>query len=283
MFVGDYENVLNDFLANNIYTILPSDCIFEELCDMPADNQYFSDNKIMEVFDLLSDEKSREIYGNVLAQRMALPLAKRSFRDMNSDDEYFQVEVVKLTDEEIFCDCGAYTGDTMERFLRVVDGKCKYIYAYEMAKDNFIKLGETAKRMEKEYISFSQDNYRLINAGVWHQHDMIAYGKEEAGTGESYGVFKTDNMMYAEAVTIDETTDLPVTFIKMDIEGAEMNALRGAAKQIKTNRPKLAICLYHRLADFWEIPLYIKTLNPDYNLYVRHHGNSIGGTVLYAV
>ena len=65
--------------------------------------------------------------------------------------------------------------------------------------------------------------------------------------------------------------------------GAEMNSLMGAKKQIQQNRPKLAICIYHRLQDLWEIPMYIKSLVPEYKFYVRHHTTSIGDTVLYAV
>lgn len=72
--------------------------------------------------------------------------------------------------------------------------------------------------------------------------------------------------------------------IKLDIERAEYKALHGAKNIIVNNEPKLAICLYHRLQDFWEIPTYIKLLVPQYKMYVRHHQNeTMGGTVMYAV
>ena len=67
------------------------------------------------------------------------------------------------------------------------------------------------------------------------------------------------------------------------IEGAELEALKGAKETIQRDKPKLAVCIYHRPEDMVEIPLYIKQLVPDYKLYIRHHSNTAGETVLYAV
>ena len=84
---------------------------------------------------------------------------------------------------------------------------------------------------------------------------------------------------------IDEAVDPNnrVTFIKMDIEGSELEALKGAQQTIQRDRPKLAICIYHKPEDMTDIPLYIKSLVPEYRLYVRHHSNRCSETVLYAV
>ena len=84
---------------------------------------------------------------------------------------------------------------------------------------------------------------------------------------------------------IDETVepDDKVTFIKMDVEGAELESLRGCKRTIKKYRPKLAICIYHRPEDMIQIPIYIKELVPEYRLYIRHHSNCAWETVLYAM
>lgn len=58
-------------------------------------------------------------------------------------------------------------------------------------------------------------------------------------------------------------------FIKMDIEGSELDALKGAKNILIKKRPKLAICLYHKNQDMWEIPLYLKEIVPDYNFYCK--------------
>ena len=74
-----------------------------------------------------------------------------------------------------------------------------------------------------------------------------------------------------------------VTFVKMDIEGAEPQALRGAENIIRTQKPRLAICIYHDLKHLWEIPFYIKNLVPEYKIYLRHHTNLEYETVCYAI
>jgi hypothetical protein len=93
----------------------------------------------------------------------------------------------------------------------------------------------------------------------------------------------TQNVRFAEVVDLDSAVDAPVTFLKMDIEGAEQSALRGAEKTIKKHRPILAVCVYHKVEDIWEIPTYIHNIMPDYKLYLRHYTHSATETVCYGV
>lgn len=74
-----------------------------------------------------------------------------------------------------------------------------------------------------------------------------------------------------------------VTFIKMDIEGSELAALKGAANTIRSQKPKLAICIYHSPQDMLNIPIYIKSLVPEYKIYIRHYTDMMLETVCYAV
>ena len=94
-----------------------------------------------------------------------------------------------------------------------------------------------------------------------------------------------DGSTVIETRTIDSSVDSRerITFIKMDVEGAELQSLMGAQNTIQRYRPKLAICIYHKREDMTQIPLYIKSLIPDYKLYVRHYSNNVNETVLYAV
>ena len=87
-------------------------------------------------------------------------------------------------------------------------------------------------------------------------------------------------------ISVDSIDDIcagdTVTFIKMDIEGSELNALQGAINTIRRDRPRLAICIYHSLEDLYEIPLWIKETVPEYRIYIRHHSDNEAETVVYA-
>lgn len=89
--------------------------------------------------------------------------------------------------------------------------------------------------------------------------------------------------MIVKTISIDEMLEgEKCTFIKMDIEGAEMEALQGAQKSISKYYPKLAISIYHKDDDLWKIPYYIKKTWPEYKLYIRHYTYVTTETVLYA-
>jgi hypothetical protein len=102
-------------------------------------------------------------------------------------------------------------------------------------------------------------------------------------TADATGCISTDGNIQVKAVKLDDVITEKVTYIKMDIEGGELSALEGAQRILKQDRPKLAISLYHKPTDLWEIPIYIKKLVPEYKFYVRHHDVFYGSFVLYAV
>ena len=125
-------------------------------------------------------------------------------------------------------------------------------------------------------------NVELIEAGLWSHNTFLQFLGE--GKGSSHIVLEekreTEKIKVA---ALDSCVAEPVTFIKLDIEGAELEALKGAEHIIKRDKPKLAICIYHKPEDIWEIPYYIKMLVPEYKMYIRHYSNSESETVLYAV
>lgn len=82
---------------------------------------------------------------------------------------------------------------------------------------------------------------------------------------------------------MDNLISEKVTFIKMDIEGAEYNALLGCKKIIREQKPKLAICIYHKPEDIIEIPELILSINKEYQFYIRHYSTTWAETILYAL
>ena len=116
------------------------------------------------------------------------------------------------------------------------------------------------------------------NCGVGARHEKIFYSDVVSASAI------TAEGIPGEIVRMsDHLKDEDVTFIKMDIEGAERDALTGAAELIRRCRPELAICVYHAISDLWEIPLMIHDIEPSYRLYMRHHTPLIYETVCYAV
>ncbi len=91
------------------------------------------------------------------------------------------------------------------------------------------------------------------------------------------------NVTSIDAIKQGELKEEVVTFIKMDIEGAELEALKGAKQTITRDKPDLAICIYHKDEDIVEIPKYILELNPRYELFLRHYDVTAYETILYAV
>ena len=233
--------------------------------------QYFAANRerYRNVYGMLEDERSRQVYLKKLEKTFLL----RSMGDAVSpaEEEYFD-EKVALTDREVFIDCGGYDGDTSVSFIRHCKGRYRDIVIFEPEP---CKKEEIARNMG-EY------PYTLYQYGVWSGHAKLSFSAfgtaasqiSEHGTGGSV----------IETVSLDEMVyDRQPTYIKMDIEGAEQEALRGAAKTIQDHRPKLAVCIYHKPEDMFEIPEMIKALNPDYRLYVRQYTDAWYDTVLYAL
>jgi FkbM family methyltransferase len=248
-----------------------------ELMVNPCNKECFIDNKILETFDLLHDIRSKEVYYNVICNRIAPQFAECYYSGVYSNGEYFNHDCFALTNIESYVDCGAFNGDSVKKFINSVDAKFKNIFAFEIDDDNFNELLIT---INKENCS---DMIKCIRAGVWNENTELLYGKEEKGGMQSFSIHKKENLKNSSVVKLDDyLAGEAITLIKMDIEGAELNALKGAEHIIRTQKPKLAICLYHKLNDLWEIPIYLKSLVPEYKIHVRHHTNCFYGTVLYA-
>ena len=185
--------------------------------------------------------------------------------------QYFDLEDMHPNENEIFLDVCGYDGMTSVYFSQWAS-KYKKIYIFEPDENN----------IEKCYYNIEKYNIRceLIGRGVWSEDTILKF---EANSNESSQI--SNNGEYIIPVTtIDKAcAGKGVSFIKMDIEGAEEQALIGAKQTIINNRPKLAICVYHKLDDIWKIPNIILKYNSSYKLFLRHYTYSENDTVLYAV
>jgi FkbM family methyltransferase len=284
--VGDNLSVIKQLQESNIRYILPTQYIFERIANTPRDTEWFSRNRILNVYDMLADEESKRIYASALCNRIAF--GQYLYSDLCIAGEYFSVpDIYELRNDEVFVDCGAYTGDTIIRFIESLSflpkdiRRFKEIHAFEADIQNFRELEKTIASISKKY---ETENIFCYHVAVWNESGTLAFGREEFGSYEGVCVNKAGDVFIKQTVPAVRIDDIVknATFIKMDNEGAELNALRGAENTIKNNAPKLAICIYHQLNDFWEIPIYLSEIMPEYKFFVRHHQNYFGGTVLYA-
>ncbi|MEK5478232.1 FkbM family methyltransferase [Paenibacillus sp. FSL R5-0407] len=226
--------------------------------------------QFQKAYDLLSDELSKKIfcdrinYCNTVSSKYLTPLKSNC-------PQYFDPDIIKLSDQEVFIDGGAYTGDTVEEFLKATDGMFKKVYSFEP---------EENKHNSFKQVTGGDERIQLMPYGLWSKPEILRFN---AQGNYASGLNEVGNVEIP-VTSIDEVLKgAPVTFIKMDIEGAELEALKGARESIRKYKPKLAICVYHKPLDIVDIPLYLTELVPEYKIYFRHYSVSMYETVCYAV
>jgi FkbM family methyltransferase len=242
-------------------------------------NPFYTQNveRVNSVVNMLADEKSKMTYLGIVKFRSTYK--KKDFPFSCYEKVNYFIKEIKFNENEVFLDCGAYNGDTIDDFLKYCPNY-KQIVAFEPETINFEEL----KRKHS-----GNNKITLINAGVYDKNGEISFdvvkNTGSSKISEDVQIDETKNFATIKITTIDALDLENVTFIKMDVEGAELNALKGAQRTILRYKPKLAVCIYHSDEDMLRIAEYIHCLLPEYKLYVRQHENypSIFETVLYAL
>jgi FkbM family methyltransferase len=230
-------------------------------------NIFINYNNIPKLCEILEDDESRVTISNILKYKMTRE--NKLLSDIYIPTQYFLSDIFKMSDAEVFIDGGAYVGDTIKDFLKFTNNKFKAIYSFEPNKYIYNGIKQLYKKNE---------NIHIINKGI--SNNEISTNFNINGAGSQIDENGSDQI---KTVSLDKFIKEKVTFIKLDIEGYEMEALEGSKKIILRDKPKLAICIYHKEDDIWKIPLYIKSLVPEYKIYIRHHSNSnLWETVCYA-
>lgn len=246
--------------------------LFLELVNEKSDFSVQSEEiveKMREVFEFVSDELSQK----VLYYRFKYLITERSkmnninFGDIFSMDQYFLEKGKYLTVNEKIIDCGAYDGDTLEYLLKKINYQnfANYI-CYELNPETYVRLKKNIERYPETL------KKRIITRpyGVAGRRTTVKVGENEEMEGQ---LDTLDSIEKQEGIT----------FLKMDIEGFELESLEGATKLIKRDKPQCAICVYHKISDMWTIPIYLHKLLPEYRIIFRHHQYSYSETVCYAL
>ncbi len=214
--------------------------------------------KIQRVYDLLEDDFSKQTYADVINFRISGKIDYLNRCTAEKGDIFS--EIIRPWESGIYMDMGAYNGDTVLEFISQSKGCYERIYAVEPDSRNF-------RRMTKNLPA--DERISLINAAAWDENTTLEF-EDKSGRQSRLG---TDSIRPAKikevaAVTGDSLCE-NAGYIKMDVEGAEMKAIAGCRKSIEKG-VSLAIALYHRNEDIFELPLAVHEINPNLKLYIRH-------------
>jgi FkbM family methyltransferase len=271
--IGDFKPVFH-FLKRlefpSVYHLFKYDLMASDLLTPNASEDVLE--KLVEAFGLLEDNRSKEVFSAITERVLGDGSNLDVMLDVCEEDQYFPAGLIEPSRHERLVDGGAFNGDTLRDFITRTQGNFDRVFSFELDAINYQALEENVQRMPE------RNRITIFNFGIWDSECDISYSigsyQSSVGSGEGKG-----HMVSLDDVLRDER----ITMIKLDIEGAELRGLCGAKRLIQTQKPKLAICIYHDFRHLWEIPLYIKSLVPEYKIYLRHHTNLEYETVCYAI
>lgn len=231
-----------------------------------ADFFYKNEEKILYARNLLADERSKEVYDELI--RYKLDGRITHFEKTDREGGLFSEKL--SGGYEVYCDLGAYTGDTVAEALALYPDIQKII-AFEPSPKTFIKL-------EKNTANITGKDITLVNACAWNENGTAVFtdgsGRNstlagaKANAGKTLSGAKTKEIATA---TPDSYMDIQgkTLLVKFDVEGAEREAIQGSEKAILSNLTELCVSLYHRSEDIFELPILIHDLLPDHALYIE--------------
>lgn len=237
-------------------------------------------NEIKDCIDLFDDDRSKEIYVEVALSRMS---GTTPDPEIVIGRSLFNIPLFFASEKDgVYVDCGAFVGDSIESYIRDREDSYAFvnkIIAFEPDKKSYRALCTRVDRLKREW-NFDDSIFELYNAGIGEKsmNGMVS----EEDNGMSSKIIETGKGRQVNIYAIDDVVNEPYSFLKADIESYEYQMLCGARKSIQNWHPNLAICIYHNAVDFYQIPLLIHELYPDYRMIVRHHSFTVAETIVYA-
>jgi FkbM family methyltransferase len=186
--------------------------------------------------------------------------------------------VLQLRPDEVFVDCGAFDGDTVLSYAAACGGRYGTIIALEPDPHTFVKLATRVADLDRVVpmnaaAGAGRGSIPFIAGGGLASH---------AASAGAQGMASTGRLVNVDVVALDELSPRP-TYVKMDIEGFELEALAGAPALLAAGTTAFAVTLYHRMSDLWTIPLYIHDRAPNLKLFLRHYAEDWAETICYAI
>lgn len=220
------------------------------------------------IYGLLKDQISKNQFYNIINFRLSYDLTYMRGFEAIEEKQYFESFLDLSSNKESFVDIGAYDGATSEEFIKRSPAFEKVIL-FEPEDQNMKKAKERLHQYK---------NIEYYSLGLSNKKERLSFEVNGSSSRISSGGRKT-----IKVDCLDNIIKEKVTFIKMDIEGAEKDALEGAREVIKNSHPKLAISVYHKKDDFWRIPELVLGIRRDYDIYLRHYTQGISETIMFFI
>ncbi|WP_298749360.1 FkbM family methyltransferase [uncultured Arcobacter sp.] len=230
------------------------------------DNFIKKRNEYEKTYNLLADDKSKKIFEKVINFKISYDLEFMQGFTNDHESQYFDKEIIPQIENIRFVDGGGYVGDTLKEIIKNYPDFEK-IYCVE---PNTLHIN-IAKRDFGDI-----DNIEFINCGLG-SGKIVSEIKEEKQNNCAHD-YQATNIN-----SIDNLINGKVDYIKLDIEGAEQDAIEGAKETIKKYKPILAICIYHKAEDWYKVPQLVLSIEKDYDVYLRHYMEGIYETVMYFI
>lgn len=227
-------------------------------------------DRIIQAFCMLKDEKSKDIYKANIESHFTRNYSKCDLYEDCMLEQYFPKNIKFNKGYNRFIDCGGYIGDTINSLVEIYKNKVDLVAVFEPDINNYKTMTSTVHRLVKESYCYP--------CAVSDESGFCGFS---AACGSGTIMKNSENKVIS--ISLDEALQgFHPSFIKMDIEGAELKALAGAKNIIKEDVPDLAICVYHNVNHLWDIILLLNSWQLGYEFYLRSYNAYTMETVLYA-
>lgn len=213
------------------------------------------------VYDNLADDWSRKVFAAALNYKLSGKLHYLFECTTQREDDLRTL--IKPGADEIYLDLGAYNGDTVEELGRLTDWRWQQVLAVEPDRRNCRKLRLLAERLAQQGLPVE-----VYESGIWSEVGELSFSDSGGRQSTFVGAAKKT----VPVTTIDEVAaGRPISYIKMDVEGAEAQAIAGGRGTIARYKPKIFMAAYHYDADIFRLPVLLWDLVPNYKIYLRKH------------
>lgn len=256
--------------------VLVVDCYYESIVsidgvDVISEKKAFIDHKDSNsIWIIASGNYCDLFYDNLI--KAGIDNENIILNDYIVDNENQYFDFFEPRPNEIFVDCGVYDAINSIKFSDWAKDY-KKIYLFEPDYDNYIKSKNNLNNV-------NITEFELFQVGLWNKNETLYLNNN--GSSSAINSDNCDGIKIEVSMLDTILNNREVTYIKMDIEGVELKALQGAEETIKKYKPRLAICVYHKNEDIIQIPLYLKSILPEYKFALRHYTSKFEETVLYA-